>query len=126
MADDFRLTIPLVLRTFIFNRGMDMNIKAAVVWENSGPFRIEDVELEEPRDDEVLVRLISSGVCRTDLEARHGYLPIPPPPSVFGHEGADVVERVGKQVKKVKPGDPVVLGWSSCCACVACMSGNNS
>jgi aryl-alcohol dehydrogenase len=103
-----------------------MKIRAAVVWEMSGPFKIEEIELDEPRDDEVLVRLVSSGVCRTDLEGRNGHLPIPPPPSVFGHEGAGVVERTGRQVKKVKPGDPVVLGWSSCGACDSCRSGNES
>ena len=81
-----------------------MKIKAAVVREQSGPFKIEEIELDEPRDDEVLVRVVGSGICGTDLGARAGHLPIPPPPSVFGHEGAGVVEKVGKQVKKVKPG----------------------
>jgi aryl-alcohol dehydrogenase len=101
-----------------------MKIKAAVVREKSGPFKIEEIELDEPRDDEVLVRIVGSGICGTDLGARDGHLPIPPPPSVFGHEGAGVVEKVGKQVKKVKPGDHVVLGWSSCGACIPCKSGN--
>ncbi len=100
-----------------------MKIKAAVVREQSGPFKIEEIELDEPRDDEALVRIVGSGVCGTDLGARAGHLPIPPPPSVFGHEGAGVVERVGKQVTKVKPGDHVVLSWSSCGECVACRSG---
>ncbi len=103
-----------------------MKIRAAVVREQSGPFGIEEIELDEPRDDEVLVRIASSGICRTDLEARDGHLPIPPPPSVFGHEGSGVVESVGKQVKKVKPGDHVVLGWSSCGECASCRSGNDS
>ncbi len=103
-----------------------MKIRAAVVWEQSGPFGIEEIELEEPRDDEVLVRIVSAGICRTDLEGRDGHLPmIPPPPSVYGHEGAGVVERVGKRVKKVQPGDHVVLGWSSCGECASCRSGND-
>ncbi len=100
-----------------------MKIKAAVVRERSGSFKIEEVEIDEPRDDEVLVRIVGSGICGTDLGARDGHLPIPPPPSVFGHEGAGVVEKVGKQVTKVKPGDHVVLGWSSCGACIQCRSG---
>ncbi len=100
-----------------------MKIKAAVVREQSGPFKIEEIELDEPRDDEVLVRIVSSGICGTDLGARAGHLPIPPPPSVFGHEGAGVVEKVGKQVRKVKPGDHVVLGWSACGECIPCRSG---
>jgi aryl-alcohol dehydrogenase len=103
-----------------------MQVRAAVVWDEGGPFKIEEIELEEPRDDEVLVRLVSSGVCRTDLEARERRLPIPLPPSVFGHEGSGVVERIGKGVKKVRPGDPVVLGWSSCGGCASCRSGNDS
>src|SRR4030066_397572 len=100
-----------------------MKIKAAVIWEKSGPFKIEEVELEEPRDDEVMVRIVGSGICHTDLGARDGHLPIPPPPSVFGHEGAGIVEKVGKLVTKVKPGDHVVLGWGSCGECIPCKSG---
>jgi aryl-alcohol dehydrogenase len=106
-------------------RRSKMKIKAAVVSEKSGPFKIEDIELDEPRDDEVLVRIVGSGICGTDLGARDGHLPIPPPPSVFGHEGAGIVEKVGKQVTKVKPGNHVVLGWSSCGTCVSCRSGND-
>jgi aryl-alcohol dehydrogenase len=100
-----------------------MKISAAVVREKGGPFVIEEVELDDPRDDEVLVRIVACGICGTDLGARDGHMPIPPPPSVFGHEGAGIVERVGKQVKKVKPGDPVALAWSSCGTCVSCKSG---
>ena len=47
-----------------------MKIKAAVVREQSGPFKIEEIELDEPRDDEVLVRIVGSGICGTDLGAR--------------------------------------------------------
>jgi aryl-alcohol dehydrogenase len=100
-----------------------MEIKAAVVFETSGPFLIEHLELSEPNDDEVLVRIVGVGICHTDLGARDGHLPIPPPPSVFGHEGAGVVEKVGARVTKVKPGDHVVLGWDYCGACTSCKSG---
>jgi len=102
-----------------------MKIKAAVVRKISGPFEIEEIELDEPRDDEVLVRIVGTGVCHTDLGARDGHLPIPPPPSVFGHEGAGVVEKVGKQVTKVKPGNHVVLTWNSCGACTSCKAGKD-
>ena len=101
-----------------------MEIKAAVVFEPSGPFRIEQLELDEPRDDEVLVRIVAVGICHTDLAGRDGHLPIPPPPSVFGHEGAGVIERVGRRVTKVKPGDHVVLAWDYCGTCPSCKSGN--
>jgi aryl-alcohol dehydrogenase len=100
-----------------------MEIKAAVIFEQSGPFRIEQLELSDPNDDEVLVRIVGVGICGTDLGAREGHLPIPPPPSVFGHEGAGVVEQVGTRVTKVKPGDHVVLAWDYCGACPPCKAG---
>jgi aryl-alcohol dehydrogenase len=97
-----------------------MEIKAAVTFKQSDEFRMEQLELSEPRDDEVLVRIEAVGICHTDLAARDGHLPLPPPPSVFGHEGAGVVEKVGKGVTKVIPGDHVVLGWDFCGECAAC------
>jgi aryl-alcohol dehydrogenase len=100
-----------------------MKIKAAVIFETAGDFRIEQLELGEPRDDEVLVRIVGAGICGTDLGARDGHLPIPPPPSVFGHEGAGVVEKVGARVTKVKPGDHVALAWDYCGVCSSCKSG---
>jgi aryl-alcohol dehydrogenase len=103
-----------------------MKIKAAVVYEKSQPFQIEELELGEPRDDEVLVRIAATGICHTDLAGRDGYLPIPAPPHVFGHEGAGVVEKTGARVSKVKPGDHVVLSWDCCGTCLPCRSGRDS
>ncbi len=100
-----------------------MKIKAAVVRETGGDFSVEMLELEEPRDDEVIVRIVAAGICGTDLGARAGHLPLPPPPSVFGHEGAGVVEKVGARVTKVKPGDHAVLAWDYCGTCAACKVG---
>jgi aryl-alcohol dehydrogenase len=100
-----------------------MKIKAAVVFETGGDFNLEQLELSEPNDDEVLVRIVGVGICHTDLGARDMHLPIPPPPSVFGHEGAGVVEKVGARVTKVKPGDHVVLGWDYCGTCASCKAG---
>jgi aryl-alcohol dehydrogenase len=99
-----------------------MKIKAAVVREKGGPFVIEEVELDEPRPDEVLVRIVSTGLCHTDLVARMQFLPIPLP-GVFGHEGAGVVEKTGSQVQKVKPGDHVTTSYMSCGVCPACKKG---
>lgn len=96
-----------------------MKIKAAVVREKAGPFLIEEIELEEPRANEVLVRIVSSGLCHTDLVARMQFLPIPLP-GVFGHEGAGVVEKVGSLVTKVKPGDHVATSYMSCGECPCC------
>ncbi len=105
-----------------------MEIKAAVVFEKSAPFSIEKLEITDPRDHEVLVRIVAAGICHTDLAAREQYLPIPPArafPAVFGHEGAGVVEKVGARVIKVKPGDHVALSWDCCGACPSCKSGND-
>jgi aryl-alcohol dehydrogenase len=104
-----------------------METKAAVVYERSGKFTIDNLEISEPRDDEILVRIAAAGLCHTDLAGREQYLPIPPDrafPAVFGHEGAGVVETVGARVTKVKPGDHVALSWDFCGACPSCKSGN--
>jgi len=101
-----------------------MEIKAAVVFEKSGKFSVEKLEISDPNDDEVLVRIVGAGMCHTDLVARDQHLPIPLP-SVFGHEGAGVVEKVGRRVTKVKPGDHVALSWDCCGACPSCKSGND-
>jgi aryl-alcohol dehydrogenase len=99
-----------------------MKIRAALVEEKGGPFVIRDVELDDPREDEVLVRVVGSGICHTDLMAREQLLPLALP-AVFGHEGSGIVEKVGTQVRKVKPGDHVVLSFLSCGLCAACLSG---
>ena len=99
-----------------------MKIKAAVVREKSGPFLIEDIELDDPRENEVLVRIVASGLCHTDLVARDQYMPIPLP-GVFGHEGAGIVEKIGSRVTKVVPGDHVVSSYLSCGMCSSCLKG---
>ncbi len=101
-----------------------MKINAAVVFEPSGTFSLEQLELTEPNDTEVLVRMVGSGICHTDLAGRDQHFPVPLP-SVFGHEGAGVVERVGARVTKVKPGDHVTMSWMSCGTCPSCKSGHD-
>ncbi len=99
-----------------------MKIKAAVVREKGAPFVIEDIELDEPKGDEVVVRIASTGLCHTDLVARMQFIPVPLP-GVFGHEGAGVVEKVGPLVTKVKPGDHVATSFMSCGTCPCCKKG---
>lgn len=99
-----------------------MKIKAAVIREKGGKFLIEDLELDEPRENEVLVRMVACGLCHTDLVARDQHLPLPLP-GVFGHEGAGVVERVGSRVTKVAPGDHVTMSYLSCGTCGPCKKG---
>jgi aryl-alcohol dehydrogenase len=102
-----------------------MKIQAAVIYTKSDRFRLEELELSDPRENEVLVRIVGVGVCHTDLACRDQHLPAPLP-AVFGHEGAGIVERVGTGVTQVRPGDHVVLSWGSCKTCDACLSGENT
>ena len=100
-----------------------MKMKAAVVWEKDGDFRIQDVELAEPKATEVLVRVVGAGVCHTDATVRNQIVPIPLP-AVLGHEGSGVVEKVGEAVRDVKVGDRVVLTFYTCGHCGPCRSGH--
>ncbi len=97
-------------------------IKAAVVRDKGGPFKIETLTLEEPRRDEVLVKIVASGMCHTDMVARDKVYDVPHP-IVLGHEGAGVVEAVGEDVKEVAPGDAVVLSYLPCGHCNPCLLG---
>ncbi|MFJ8041789.1 NAD(P)-dependent alcohol dehydrogenase [Kitasatospora sp. NPDC096147] len=92
---------------------------AAVVRGPGAPFRLEPVLLDEPRPEEVLVRITAAGICHTDLSARAGHTPVPLP-AVLGHEGTGVVERIGRSVTGLRPGQPVVLTFTSCGRCPNC------
>ena len=84
------------------------SINAAVVRKKGGPFEIETLTLEGPRPEEVLIRIVATGMCHTDMVARDQLYTVPLP-VVLGHEGAGIVEHVGSNVKKIAPGDHVVL-----------------
>jgi len=100
-----------------------MKTRAAILEQLNTPLVVEEVELDEPKDKEVLVRLVATGVCHTDLHCIKGDLATPPP-VVLGHEGAGVVEKVGKNVTEVQPGDRVVVTVAPHCGkCPACMMG---
>lgn len=100
-----------------------MKIQAAVVRDIGGPFLNETLELDEPRGEEVLVRIVATGMCHSDLSVVHGHYPLGMP-WVLGHEGAGVVEKVGAEVTHVVPGDHVVLSFASCGQCKPCKSGH--
>lgn len=100
-----------------------MNIQGAVVRSKGGPFLLEKLTLSEPADDQIRVRLVATGICHTDLVCRDQHYPVPLP-MVLGHEGAGVVESVGRSVTKVVPGDHVVVTFYTCGACKACVSGD--
>lgn len=97
-------------------------IQGAVLRKQGGPLRIESLELEGPRDDEVLVRIVASGICHTDIDLCDCW-DSADSPVVLGHEGAGVAEQVGKHVKGVECGDHVVLSYQSCGHCRQCRSG---
>jgi S-(hydroxymethyl)glutathione dehydrogenase/alcohol dehydrogenase len=98
--------------------------RAVVCRELNKPVNVEDVRVEKPRAGEVMVRMVASGVCHSDLSVVNGTLPIPLP-SVLGHEGAGIVEQVGPGVARVKKGDHVILSWiPSCGRCRFCILGS--
>ncbi|HEX3678377.1 MAG TPA: alcohol dehydrogenase catalytic domain-containing protein [Galbitalea sp.] len=100
-----------------------MKVRAAVLEEFAKPLVVQEVELTEPRAGEVLVRLVACGVCHTDMYSASGVDPSGYAPTVLGHEGAGVVEKVGAGVSSVAPGDHVVTLFSpQCRECVHCRS----
>jgi aryl-alcohol dehydrogenase len=96
-----------------------VQIKAAVTRAPHAPQSLEIIDLAEPRDNEILVRVVATGVCHTDVAMRDQTFPVPQP-IVLGHEGAGVVERVGQSISKVKAGDHVVMTYNSCGTCESC------
>ena len=100
-----------------------MKIRAAVLEEFGSPLVVQEVELDEPRAGEALVRLVACGVCHTDLYTASGADPSGYAPTVLGHEGAGVVEQVGVDVTSLATGDHVVTLFSpQCRECVHCRS----
>lgn len=99
-----------------------MPIRALVVERKDARFEEQELDLELPARGEALVRIVAAGVCHTDQITRHGDMPMPFP-SVLGHEGAGIVERVGEGVTQVAPGDRVIIGWPSCGECRNCLDG---
>ncbi|MEI9964278.1 MAG: NAD(P)-dependent alcohol dehydrogenase [Caulobacteraceae bacterium] len=99
-----------------------MRTEAAVSRDGQPYPVIETLDLAEPRAGEVLVRIVASGICHTDLGAHAGMGggAMTPKPVVLGHEGAGIVERVGEGVTTLKPGDHVVMSGSSCGTCPNC------
>jgi propanol-preferring alcohol dehydrogenase len=101
-------------------------MKAAVVRSFGKPLTIEEIAIPTPGPGEVLVKIVATGVCHTDLHAADGDWPVKPsPPFIPGHEGAGVVAALGAGVTSLKEGDPVGIAWlhDACGACEHCMTG---
>jgi S-(hydroxymethyl)glutathione dehydrogenase/alcohol dehydrogenase len=100
-----------------------VKIRAAVLEEFAAPLNVTELELAEPKAGEVLVRLEACGVCHTDMYTASGVDPSGYAPTVLGHEGAGVVEKVGEGVRSLAPGNHVVTLFSpQCRECVHCVS----
>ncbi|MCX6215303.1 alcohol dehydrogenase catalytic domain-containing protein [Spirosoma sp.] len=96
-----------------------MKVEAAIA-SGSGSFTIDFIEVREPQGDEVLVDIKAAGICHTDYDSLSWGKPI-----VMGHEGAGIVRSVGPLVRKVQPGDSVILNWAIPCGyCFQCLEGN--
>lgn len=101
-----------------------MKIKAALAKEKNYPLVIEEIEIEEPKEDEVLIKIVASGICHTDAESIKGNGT--PFPAVLGHEGSGIIERVGSNVTHLKVGDHIVLSYSYCNSCSQCLTGHHN
>jgi NDMA-dependent alcohol dehydrogenase len=100
-----------------------MKTKAAVLWDLHGKWEVDELELDGPKEDEVLVKLTASGLCHSDEHLVTGDIPIPFP-AVGGHEGAGVVAAVGPGVRHVAEGDHVVMSFLPACGrCSYCARG---
>jgi S-(hydroxymethyl)glutathione dehydrogenase/alcohol dehydrogenase len=104
-----------------------MKTRAAVAWEAGKPLVIEEVDLAGPKDGEVLVRIVATGVCHTDAFTLSGADPEGLFPAILGHEGGGIVEEVGAGVTSVKAGDHVIpLYTPECGKCKFCTSGKTN
>ena len=102
-----------------------MTVKAVLAREVN-QLTVEEVELDQPKESEVLVQMKAAGVCHSDLHTYRGELRATPP-LVLGHEGAGVVEAVGRSVSRVKPGDRVAINWLPACEiCPTCLNGRHN
>src|SRR5438552_4859372 len=100
-----------------------MQVRAAVAWEAGRPLSIETVELDGPKEGEVLVEIKATGICHTDKYTLSGADPEGLFPSILGHEGAGVVVDVGPGVRTLKKGDHVIpLYTAECRQCKSCLS----
>ena len=103
-----------------------MKTRAAVVYEAGKPIEVEELDLEGPREGEVLIKYTHAGLCHSDIHVAHGDLEARLP-MVLGHEGAGIIEDVGPGVTRVKPGDHVVCSFiPNCGVCHWCATGQQA
>jgi NDMA-dependent alcohol dehydrogenase len=104
-----------------------MKTRAGILRSAPGKFEVVEVDLEEPREDEVLVKLVASGLCHSDDHIATGDMPLPRYPIAGGHEGAGIVQQVGPGVRGLAPGDHVVFAFIPACGrCRFCARGQQN
>jgi propanol-preferring alcohol dehydrogenase len=102
-------------------------LKAARYYEANKSLRIEDVPIKDPGQQELVVKVLASGICHSDLHAMNGVIPYGSIPITPGHEGAGIVEAVGANIQDLKVGDHVILRFvMSCGACAPCVQGTDN
>lgn len=99
-----------------------MQIQAALINNKGEDFTLETIELDEPQSGEVLIRMVATGICHTDMNVKDQTHRVPAP-CVLGHEGSGIVEKIGSGVTDLEIGDHVVLGFASCGECKNCLKG---
>ncbi|KAM3937175.1 alcohol dehydrogenase 1-like [Leptodactylus fuscus] len=103
--------------------GKIIKCKAAVCWGPNKPLTIEDIEVAPPKDHEVRIKIVATGICRSDEHVLSGNLSNIRFPIILGHEGAGIVESVGSSVTGIKPGDKVIpLFVPQCGKCRCCLN----
>ena len=103
-----------------------MKTRAAMLWETGRDWEIAELDLDEPKQGEVLIRWVAAGLCHSDEHLRHGDI-VPRFPIVGGHEGAGIIEKIGPGVSRVKEGDHVVTSFLPVCGhCRFCASGQSN
>jgi aryl-alcohol dehydrogenase len=104
---------------------MTTTAHAAVLHGVDSPFVFEDVILDDIQSTEILVKIVATGLCHTDLAVQHGHIP-GTFPQVLGHEGAGIVEQVGSSVGEFSIGDHVAVSFAACGHCANCLAGREA
>ena len=101
-----------------------MKTLSAVLFEPHKPVRIEELELQDPKENEVLVKLVGAGICHSDYHYVDGHIKPRNLPLVMGHEGSGIIEKIGSSVKSVLPGDKIIFSMDAMCGfCKNCTNG---